>query len=153
VLALTHSAAPKPTNYLKFTATGAGVVNGHQTKMSLAPGNLNYDIFRFSVKGYDPTFAWVFRMHYADQYEAHGYIDISNCQCDSCDSNHQKRVVTQCTLGYPDTSTSRASTIFNEDLILFSFAATNNIDNQAQQNLISLYYSDEYPLMLGIDRV
>jgi hypothetical protein len=114
--------------------------------MVIKPGSsLNYDIFRFATTGYDPIYDWVFRFHYGDQYEAHGYIDISSCFCDSCDSKHQKRIVTPCTLGYPDTSTSRSSTIFNEDLILYSFAVKGDF--------ISLYYGDEFPLMLGVGTV
>jgi hypothetical protein len=144
VLIASHAAAPKPTNYLRFSATGAGVVNNHQTGMVL--GNpLNYDIFRFSATGYDPIYNWVFRIHYGDQYEVFGYADISSCECDSCDSRHQKRVFTPCTLGYPDRTTSRAPTIFNEDLILYSYGVTGDY--------ISYYYSDEFPLMLGVGYV
>lgn len=145
-LAVSSYVAPKPTTYLKFTASGSGVANGAQTGMIYGQP-LNYEIFRFSVTGYDPSYNWVFRYHSGDQYETRGYIDISNCACDSCDSAHQKRVVTQCNLGYPDQSSSRAPTIFNENLILYSFAAAST------SNFISLYYADEYPMMLGIDRV
>lgn len=113
--------------------------------MVLGSGKPAFDVFRFSATGYDPTYKWVFRMKYADKIEVHGYIDISNCFCDSCDSVHQRRIVQQCSLGYPDFSTSRSNTTFNENLILYSFAVIGDS--------ISLYYADEYPLMLGLAKV
>jgi hypothetical protein len=111
------------------------------------PNALNYEIYKFSVTGYDPIYNWVFRIQYGTQYEVHGYVDISSCFCDSCDSKHQKRIVTPCTLGYPDRSTSRSTTLFNEDLILYSFAVTGG------GKYVSLYYSDEFPIMLGLGLV
>jgi len=134
---------PRPTKYLRFRAT-----DDAQTNMRPSTTRPDFEIFTFKVTGYTPSYSWVYRMHVGASYDAYGYIDLSQCICPNCDSSHSKRVIDNtCKLGYPDSSSSRASTNFNENEVLYAYAI--NPDN----SLISLYMSDEWPMTVGIGNV
>jgi hypothetical protein len=108
-------------------------------------GNYQWDTLIFSVKGYYPTYPWYFQMNQGANWDTFGPVDASLCSCANCDSGWVQRTIDLCTLGYPDTSSSRSGSIFNEDIVLYSYAIINNF--------IILWYSDEHALTLGLSSV
>jgi hypothetical protein len=107
--------------------------------------NSQWDILTFKVQNYVPTFNWYFQMSQGANWDTFGPIDASLCSCTNCDSGWVQRIVYDCQLGYPDTSSPRAPSIFNENSIMYSYAIVNN--------WLQYFYSDEHALSLGVSQV
>lgn len=84
-----------------------------------------YEIFTFTVSGYNPIYPWYYNMHYGSYYDNYGPIDASLCVCPDCDSNFVLRYIEKCDISasYPIIGkSSRSNTRFNEGEVLHAFA-------------------------------
>jgi len=132
-----------PTKYLRFIAKAEA--SQFMVKGSTRP---SFELFKFVVSGYRPSYPFVWVARYGTSSDVYGYQDLSMCLCTGCDSSSPKyNLSPRCTLGYPDSSTSRSPTIFNEDQVFFAFAL--NFEN----TIFSAYYNDEWPMTLGISNI
>jgi hypothetical protein len=129
-------------NWLRF-APSTGTANTQMVANTV--GNYQWEIFQFIVQDYPPTFPWYFQMHQGGNYDTFGPLDMSLCYCANCDSGFIQRIILPCTLGYPNSDTTLSNSIFNEDIILFSYAINND--------LLQMFYTDEHALTLGISQV
>jgi len=130
--------------WLRFTPSG-----GSQTSMvNNTAGNYQWDVFRFDVTGYYPTFPWYMQMSMGANYDTFGPLDMSLCYCANCDAGYSTRIISTCDMGYATSTgdynldtTNRSPSVFNENKVLYSF----DIDD----TLLMLFYSDEHALLLG----
>src|SRR6185312_7095205 len=77
---------------------------------------------------------WTLQAHMGAKWDTFSGADFSQCACAGCDGSAATRVISPCTLGYPDSSPGvpkQGAVVFNENECLHSFAVRRAVGASA----------------------